>query len=123
MDRKMLRFVEKTRNSHRQNAPSEDRSVGSALRTHRAAVGGALTAVNQISQTRVHGREGAANGGSMGSQGAAHTSVLARGVLSVGIPRFLNKSQHFTVHLFRSWIPSSTRCQHFLSSLGAFLAT
>ena len=27
----MLRFVEKTRNSHRQNAPSEDRSVGSAL--------------------------------------------------------------------------------------------
>ena len=28
----MLRFVEKTRNSHRQNAPSEDRSVGRALR-------------------------------------------------------------------------------------------
>ena len=28
----MLRFVEKTRNSHRQNAPSADRSVGSALR-------------------------------------------------------------------------------------------
>ena len=27
MDRKMLRFVEKTRNSHRQNAPSADRSV------------------------------------------------------------------------------------------------
>ena len=31
MDRKMLRFVEKTRNSHRQNAPSPDRSVVSAL--------------------------------------------------------------------------------------------
>src|SRR5271157_5181922 len=25
--------------------------------------------------------------------------------------------------LLRPWIPSSTRCQHFLSSLGAFLAT
>jgi hypothetical protein len=32
MDRKMLRFVEKTRNSHRQNAPSPDRSVVSAWR-------------------------------------------------------------------------------------------
>ncbi len=31
MDRKMLRFVEKTRNSHRQNAPSADRSIVSAL--------------------------------------------------------------------------------------------
>jgi len=30
MDCKMLRFVEKTRNSHRQNAPSADRSVVSA---------------------------------------------------------------------------------------------
>jgi len=35
--------------------------------------------------------------------------VLARGVLSVGIPRFLNKSQHFTVHLFRLWRPGSAR--------------
>src|SRR5271165_5916394 len=32
MDRKMLRLVEKTRNSHRQNAPSADRSVVSAGR-------------------------------------------------------------------------------------------
>ena len=32
MDRKMLRFVERTRNSHRQNAPSADRSVVSAWR-------------------------------------------------------------------------------------------
>jgi len=31
-------------------------------------------------------------------------------------------SRHFTVHLFRPWIPSSRRCQHFLSSLGAFPA-
>ncbi len=43
------------------------------------------------------------------SQGADNTSVRAGGVLSVGIPRFLNKSQHFTSHLFRSWIPNSTR--------------
>jgi hypothetical protein len=35
--------------------------------------------------------------------------VLARGVLSVGIPRFLNKSQHFTVYLFRPWRPGSAR--------------
>src|SRR5208337_3648139 len=52
------------------------------------------------------------------SQGAANTSVRARGVLSVGIPRFLNKSQHFTVHLFSPKIPSSTRWRHFLSSFG-----
>src|SRR5271165_3414369 len=32
MDRKMLRFVEKTRNSNRQNALSEDGSVGNALK-------------------------------------------------------------------------------------------
>src|SRR5208337_4187622 len=32
MDRKMLRFVEKTRNSNRQNAPSEDRCAGNALK-------------------------------------------------------------------------------------------
>ena len=43
------------------------------------------------------------------SQGADNTSVRARGVLSVGIPRFLNKSQHFTVHLFRPWRPGSAR--------------
>src|SRR5208337_196783 len=36
------------------------------------------------------------------SQGADNTSVRAGGVLSVGIPRFLDKSRHFTVHLFRS---------------------
>ena len=43
------------------------------------------------------------------SQGADNTSVRARGVLSGGIPRFLNKSQHFTVHLFRPWRPGSAR--------------
>ena len=41
--------------------------------------------------------------------GAYNTSVRAGGVLSVGIPRFLNKSQHFTVHLFRPWRPGSAR--------------
>ena len=35
--------------------------------------------------------------------------LRAGGVLSVGIPRFLNKSQHFTVHLFRPWRPGSAR--------------
>jgi len=40
------------------------------------------------------------------SQRADNTSVRAGGVLSVGIPRFLNKSQHFTVHLFRPWRPA-----------------
>ncbi len=34
---------------------------------------------------------------------------------------FLNISQHFTDHLFSTWVPNSTRCQHFLSSLGPFL--
>src|SRR5271166_4008083 len=43
------------------------------------------------------------------SQGADNTSVRAVGVLSVGIPRFLNKSQHFTVQLFRPWRPGSAR--------------
>src|SRR5271157_2669598 len=43
------------------------------------------------------------------SQGADNTSVRARDVLSVGIPRFLNKSQHFTVHLSRPWRPGSAR--------------
>src|SRR5208337_4545635 len=56
------------------------------------------------------------------SQGADNTSVRARGVLSVGIPRFLDKSRHFTAHLFSPWVPNSTRCQHFLSALGPFLA-
>ena len=41
------------------------------------------------------------------SQGADNTSVRAGGGLSVGITRFLNKSQHFTVHLFRPWRPGS----------------
>ena len=36
-------------------------------------------------------------------------SALGAFCLSVGIPRFLNKSQHFTVHLFRSWRPGSAR--------------
>jgi len=31
-------------------------------------------------------------------------------------------SIHFTSHLFSPWMPSSTRCQHFPSSLGPFLA-
>src|SRR5208283_4385178 len=31
-------------------------------------------------------------------------------------PRFLDISRHFTVHLFRPWMPRSTRCQHFLRS-------
>ncbi len=44
-----------------------------------------------------------------GSQGADNTSVRARGVLSVGIPRFLDKSRHFTVHLFRPWRLGSAR--------------
>src|SRR5271166_576721 len=43
------------------------------------------------------------------SQGADNTSVRTGGVLSVRIPRFLNKSQHFTVHLFRPWRPGSAR--------------
>ena len=43
------------------------------------------------------------------SQGADNTSVRAEGVWSVGIPRFLNKSQHFTAHLFRPWIPNLAR--------------
>ena len=43
------------------------------------------------------------------NQGADNTSVRAAGVLSVRIPRFLNKSQHFTVHLFRPWRPGSVR--------------
>ena len=43
------------------------------------------------------------------SQGADNTSVRARGVLSVEIPRFLDKSRHFTVHLFRPWRPGSAR--------------
>src|SRR5271166_2677294 len=43
------------------------------------------------------------------SQGADDTSVRARGVLSVGISRFLDKSQHFTVHLFRPLRPGSAR--------------
>src|SRR5208337_1567634 len=40
---------------------------------------------------------------------ADNTSVRAGGVLSVGVPRFLNKSQYFTVHLFRPWRPGSAR--------------
>src|SRR5208337_169843 len=40
---------------------------------------------------------------------ADNTSVRTGGVLSVRIPRFLNKSQHFTVHLFRPWRPGSAR--------------
>ena len=39
---------------------------------------------------------------------------------AAGTPRFLYISLHFTSHLFRPWIPSSTRRQHFLSALGAF---
>ena len=46
----------------------------------------------------------------METQVKALTILLsAWGVLSVGIPRFLNKSQHFTVHLFRPWRPGSAR--------------
>ncbi len=33
---------------------------------------------------------------------------------------FLNISIHFTAHLFSPWVLNSTRCQHFLASLGAF---
>ena len=36
-------------------------------------------------------------------------SALGAFCLCVGIPRFLNKSQHFTVHLFRPWRPGSAR--------------
>src|SRR5271157_1344888 len=42
MGRKLSRNVWKTRSSNRQNAPSEDRSVGSASKTYRATFGGAL---------------------------------------------------------------------------------
>src|SRR5271166_2180295 len=35
--------------------------------------------------------------------------VLARTVSGCVKSAFLNKSQHFTVHLFRPWIPSSAR--------------
>src|SRR5208283_4880898 len=55
-------------------------------------------------------------------QGIARTSVLARGVLSVRTPRFLDISRHFTVHLFRPWMPNSRRCQYILSELGPFSA-
>jgi len=44
------------------------------------------------------------------------------GVLSVRTPRFLDISRHFTVHLFRPWMPNSRRCQHFLTELGPFPA-
>src|SRR5271165_2379579 len=36
-------------------------------------------------------------------------SVLARTVSGCVNSAFLNKSQHFTGHLFRPWIPSSAR--------------
>ena len=35
---------------------------------------------------------------------------------------FLDISRHFTAHLFSPWVPNPTRRQHFLSSLGVFLA-
>ena len=38
------------------------------------------------------------------------------------LSRFPDISRQFTAHLFRPWIPNSKRCQHFLSSLGPFLA-
>ena len=37
----------------------------------------------------------------------AAATAAPDGSPSVGIPRFLNKSQHFTVHLFRPWRPGS----------------
>ena len=43
------------------------------------------------------------------SQGADNTSVRLGAFFSVGIPRFLNKSLHFTVPLFRRWRPGSAR--------------
>ena len=30
-------------------------------------------------------------------------------------------SRQFTVHLFSTWMPSSTRCQHFLFAIGQFV--
>src|SRR5271157_4707615 len=57
------------------------------------------------------------------TQRAANTSVLARGVLSVRTPRFLDISRHFTVHLFSQWIPNSTRCQYFCPHSGRFVSS
>ena len=48
--------------------------------------------------------------------------VRARTVSGCVNSAFLDISQHFTGHLFRPWIPNSTRCQHFVSALGPFLA-
>src|SRR5271166_3366216 len=47
-------------------------------------------------------------------------AVRARTVSGCLNSAFLDISQHFTSHLFRPWIPSSTRCQHFPSALGPF---
>ena len=54
-----------------------------------------------------HRAPGGVGDGLRFSPRADNTSVRAGGVLSVGVPRFLNKSQHFTVHLFRPWRPGS----------------
>ena len=51
-----------------------------------------------------------------------HAGRRARTVSGCVNSAFHNISQHFTGHLFRPWIPNLTRCQHFLSSLGPFLA-
>ena len=47
-------------------------------------------------------------------------AVLARTVSGCLNSAFLDISQHFTVHLFRPWIPSRARCQHLLSRSDRF---
>jgi len=54
--------------------------------------------------------------------GLPHARRRARTVSGCLNSAFLNISQHFTSHLFRPWIRSSTRRQHFASSLGPFPA-
>src|SRR5271157_5936119 len=43
------------------------------------------------------------------TQGAANTSCPRSGRFVCLNSAFLNISQHFTVHLFRPWLPNSTR--------------
>src|SRR5208337_4541855 len=71
-----------------------------------------LDAILEKAYRVVHWPPGPRQGWATGfdsSPRADNTSVRAGGVLPVGIPRFLNKSQHFTVHLFRPWRPGSAR--------------
>ena len=57
---------------------------------------------------------------------AAKTVGVSRATVQRYVAAFrqrgLDGPRHFTVHLFRPWMPNSRRCHHFLSSLGAFPA-